>query len=124
MADASFHFDFDEQNINLQRYPIYRSIANILEHKDKIKLVADLAFQAVDEDESENLDVSEISRVMSETASDLRIKAPNEAEIEAILNEYDENSDNVLQKGEFFQLIVYIFENMKENEVDIIKNLE
>lgn len=124
MVDPSQQFDFDEKNINMNRYPIFRSISNILNHKQKIKLVADLAFQAVDEDESENLDVSEISRVMRETASDLKIKAPNEAEIEAILNEYDENSDNVLQKDEFFQLIVYIFENMRENEIDIIKNLE
>ena len=39
-------------DIDYSKFALLQSIRNILKEKDKIKIVADLAFIAVDEDES------------------------------------------------------------------------
>ena len=103
---------------------LLQTIKLILSEQEKIKTVSDLAFDAVDLDESEQLDQEELATIMQEVATNLKVKAPNNMDIQAILAELDEDNDGQLDKGEFVQLIIMVFEKMLDNETDLIKSIK
>ena len=96
------------------------TIKYILTQKEKIKIVSDLAFDAVDLDESKNLDQEELGQIMREVAYDMRVKAPSDNDIQAILQELDEDNNQSIDKCEFIKLIIMVFEKMQDNETDLI----
>ena len=102
---------------------LLNTIKYILTQKEKIKIVSDLAFDAVDLDENGSLDKFELSQIMKEVAHDMRVKAPTENDIEDILDELDEDNDHNVDKEEFVKLIVMVFEKMLDNEKDLIQSI-
>ena len=98
--------------------------AQISETKDKIKIVSDLAFDAVDLDESKSLDQDELNIIIREVAKEMRVKPPTDNDIESILQELDEDGSNEIDKEEFVKLINLVFEQMLGNEVELIKSIK
>ena len=55
--------------------------------------MSDLAFDAVDEDNSGSLDKQELTQVLKDVAKRIRIYAPTENDILAMLSELDQDDD-------------------------------
>ncbi len=91
----------------------------ILSQKDKIRIVADLAFDAVDADGNGFLDKQELSEVMRNVAGEMKVKPPTDGDIEAVIRELDQNCDQKVTKDEFFRLIKRVLKKMKESERDL-----
>ena len=87
--------------------------------QDKIRTVADLAFDAVDTDKSNSLEKEELQAVMKEVANEMQVTAPSEADIISILNELDDDFDGSVSKEEFLQLIILVLGKMLESEEDL-----
>ena len=102
---------------------LLQTIKYIQQQEEKIDIVSDLAFDAVDLDENGSLDQNEISQIMKEVADEMGVKAPTDSDILAILSELDEDQDDGVDKGEFKKLIKMVFDKMLENEEDLIKSI-
>lgn len=61
----------------------------ILAMEDKINIVTDLAFEAVDDDGSGNLDKQELGVVLKEVAIKMGITPPSDNDVQAVLQELD-----------------------------------
>ena len=86
--------------------------------------MSDLAFDAVDLDESKSLDQDELNIIIREVAKEMRVKPPTDNDIESILQELDEDGSNEIDKEEFVKLINLVFEQMLGNEVELIKSIK
>ena len=60
---------------------------------------------------------------MKEVARDLRVKAPTDQDVSDILQILDEDGNDCIDKEEFVQLIMMVFDKMLENEIDLIKTI-
>ncbi len=98
---------------------LLRTLEIILSQKDKIKIVADLAFDAVDENGDGSLDKQELSKVMRNVAEEMRVKPPTDGDIEAVIRELDQDCDQLVTKVEFYKLIKRVLKKMKESEKDL-----
>eukprot|EP00356_Strombidium_inclinatum_P012856 CAMPEP_0170496328 /NCGR_PEP_ID=MMETSP0208-20121228/21039_1 /TAXON_ID=197538 /ORGANISM="Strombidium inclinatum, Strain S3" /LENGTH=102 /DNA_ID=CAMNT_0010772843 /DNA_START=475 /DNA_END=780 /DNA_ORIENTATION=- len=87
--------------------------------KEHIKVVSDLAFDAVDDDGSGGLDQGEIAEIMKEVAVKMDLTPPTEDDLSAILAELDEDYDGVVDKGEFLNLIMLVIGKMLESEEEL-----
>lgn len=65
-----------------------------------------MAFDAVDLNGNGYLDKEELSEVMRSVAGDMRVKAPTDGDIDAVLRELDEDYDERVSKEEFSNLII------------------
>jgi Ca2+-binding EF-hand superfamily protein len=81
--------------------------------------VSDLAFDAVDLDGSGFLEKNELSDVMRNVASEMKVKPPTDGDIDAVLKELDEDFDERVSKDEFLSLIVQVLKKMLESEEDL-----
>ena len=72
---------------------LLRTLEIILAQQDKIQIVSDLAFDAVDLDSSGFLEKDELSEVMKQVAGEMRVKPPTDGDIDAVLNELDGDMD-------------------------------
>ncbi len=70
--------------------------------KEKIKTISDLAFIAVDADNSNSLDSDELAAIMKEVAKEMRVTAPTQNDIKTVLSELDEDESGCVSKDEFF----------------------
>ena len=77
----------------------------ILAQKDKIKIVSDLAFEAVDNNHSGSLSKEELGNELKIVAGEMGVTPPNEADIKAVIDELDEDGDGDVSKDEFEHLI-------------------
>ena len=93
----------------------------IMEHKDKLKIISDLAFEAVDDDLSGQLDMDELATVLRDTANAMKISPPTENDILAVLDELDQDNDRQVSKDEFQFLVVKVLEKMIESEMNLNK---
>ena len=84
--------------------------------KDKIHLVSDMAFDAVDLDNSGELDKDELGKVLRDVAKSMKINPPTENDVAAVLGELDTDGDGSVSKDEFRGLIESVLEKMKESE--------
>lgn len=84
--------------------------------KDNLKVVSDLAFDAVDDDGSGQLDQEEIGMIMKTVAQNMGVTPPTQADLAAILVELDEDFDGLVSKDEFLQLIMLVIEKMMDDE--------
>jgi len=82
-----------------------------------------LAFDAVDIDGNGALDKEELTEVMRNVASEMKVKAPTDGDIEAVLRELDEDFDGNVSKDEFMALIVQVLRKMLESEEDLQKSI-
>ena len=57
--------------------------------KDKIHLISDLAFNAVDADGSQSLDKEELFDIMKEVAHEMQVTPPSTTDITCVLRELD-----------------------------------
>ena len=88
-----------------------------MSHKKKFRLLSDIAFDAVDADSSNTLDVGEMAKIMKEVAEEMRIKPPTEPDINVALQEMEITNSEVT-KDTFDELIVLILSKMLESEID------
>ena len=79
-------------------------------------MCSDMAFDAVDTDGSNSIDVQELSLVMRQVAADHGIIPPNDLDIDFIMGELDENNDGSVDRSEFIDLIILILGKMLEAE--------
>ena len=73
----------------------------VMKFKEKIRKVSDLAFDAVDEDQSESLDQEEMSKIMRDVSVFMKITPPTENDIDFMLKELDDDNDGNVDKEEF-----------------------
>ena len=71
------------------RSSILDSLNNIFSMKDNIKLLAALAYDAVDKDMNGSLDLNELGEVLRKVADDLNLHIPTDNDIIAVLGELD-----------------------------------
>ena len=57
--------------------------------EDKINIVTDMAFEAVDADGSGQLDKSELGEVLRDVARQMNINPPSDNDVAAVLQELD-----------------------------------
>ena len=62
--------------------------------------VTDIAFDAVDNDDSGGLDQDEIFDIMRLVAEEMRVTPPGDDDIESVLQQLDENQDGDVGKEE------------------------
>ena len=60
-------------------------IKEIVSKPDKLKIVSDLAFQAIDEDDSNTIDEDEFASIMKDVAILFKTKAPTENDVASML---------------------------------------
>ena len=60
---------------------------------DQFRVISDLAFDALDEDGSGQLDDTEIALIMQQVADSMGVPAPTDEDIIAILQELDDDFD-------------------------------
>uniref|UniRef100_A0A7S3FWP8 EF-hand domain-containing protein n=1 Tax=Strombidium rassoulzadegani TaxID=1082188 RepID=A0A7S3FWP8_9SPIT len=108
----------------MDQFPFLRS--NLLQNllvcmhlKENIKVISDLAFDAVDDDGSGGLDQKEIAEIMREVAIKMDLTPPTEEDLSAILAELDEDFDGVVDKNEFLNLIMLVISKMLESEEEL-----
>ena len=99
--------------------PILETLEHILAMKKKIKVVSDMAFEAVDDNDSNLIDKDELGITLKSVAKQMGINAPSENDIVAVLGELDQDGDAEVSKDEFEYLIVKVLEKMAESEVEL-----
>ena len=102
---------------------LLKTLEIILAQEDKIRIVSDLAFDAVDLDGSGFLEKDELAEVMKQVAGDMKVKPPTDGDIDAVLRELDEDYDEKVSKDEFCLLIVSVLRKMLESEDELQKQI-
>mmetsp|Transcript_21393 Transcript_21393/g.24586 ORF Transcript_21393/g.24586 Transcript_21393/m.24586 type:complete len:94 (+) Transcript_21393:131-412(+) len=86
-------------------------------------MVADAAFEAVDVDNSGDLDKEELTHIMQTVAYDMNVKQPSESDVEAVLREVDDDYNEKVDKEEFVQLIERVLMKLLESEEELQKTI-
>ena len=110
------------ENDMYRRSTILDTLNCILEMRDKIKIISDMAFDAVDQDGNGSLDLVELGIVLRDVAKQMRLNPPTDNDIVAVLGELDQDNDNHVSKDEFEYLIIKVLEKMAESELEIENN--
>ena len=85
--------------------------------------MAELAFKAVDEDESNSLEQWELARTIKDAAYFNGVRQPGEADIETIVRDIDIKSNGSIGSAEFAKLIINVFDKMMEQEDELIQRI-
>ena len=72
-----------------RRSTILDTLNTILEMRVKIKIISDMAFDAVDSDGNGTLDLAELSIVLRNVAKEMKLNPPTDNDIVAVLDELD-----------------------------------
>lgn len=96
-------------------------LEEILAMEDKLNIVTDMAFVAVDDDGSGQLDKTELGTVLKEVALKMGITPPSDNDVQAVLQELDQDDDAQVSKDEFVHLIIQVLKKMKESEEELQK---
>ena len=84
--------------------------------KDQVKVVTDIAFDAVDEDGSGGLDQDELHTIMYEVSEQMGVTPPTKDDLQAILAQLDDDFDGVIDKDEFHGLVMLVIGGLLETE--------
>ena len=87
--------------------------------RGKIKIISDMAFDAVDDDMSGHLELEELGTVLRNVAKEMRLNPPTDNDIVAVLGELDQDNDAKVSKDEFEYLIIKVLEKMADSELEI-----
>ena len=79
-------------------------------NEEHLHKLARECFLKYDNDSNSKLDRDELKKLLSETATELKIEAPTTTEIDMLFEQIDENSDNHLSEKEFFELFKVIYQ--------------
>lgn len=60
---------------------------------DQFRIISDMAFDALDDDGSGQLDDTEIAEIMQQVANSMGVPSPTEEDIKTILRELDDDYD-------------------------------
>ena len=82
-----------DQIEDYQKSSILETLQYILSMKNKIKIVSDMAFEAVDDNDSGQLDKDELGITLKSVAKQMDINPPTENDISAVLLELDQDGD-------------------------------
>ena len=105
--------------------PLYRksmlleTLDSILLMQDKIQIVSDMAFDAVDTSGDGSLSRQELGRVLRDVAKSMQVQAPSDTDVQAVLSELDADGDGEVDKMEFRVLIKSVLEKMRESEYEL-----
>ena len=80
---------------------LMQTLQQLLQIKDQMKYVTDIAFEAVDADHSNSLDRQELFDIMREVAQEMNVTPPGDDDIFSVLQQLDENQDGDVGKDEF-----------------------
>ena len=83
---------------------------------ENLRVVSDMAFDAMDADGSGGLDISELEVIMEKVAEQLGIVGPTSDDLETMLEQLDDDYDGIVSKQEFFDLIKQILKSMLKLE--------
>ena len=114
----------DEDNV-IGMQPPYRksnmqeSLLICMHLKDQMKVITDMAFDTVDDDNSGGLDAEELNIIMDKVASSMGVTAPSEDDLKAILSVLDDNFDGQVDREEFCNLVMLVIGKMLETEEDL-----
>ena len=75
-----------------------------------------MAFDAVDDDRSGQLDQEELGDIMGTVAMKMGVTPPTTADLAIILEELDDDFDGQVSKDEFLSLIMLVVDKMTEEE--------
>lgn len=78
---------------NYQKSTILETLQYILAMKNKISIVSDMAFEAVDDNDSGQLDKEELGTTLKAVAKHMKITPPSENDLTAVLYELDQDDD-------------------------------
>ena len=106
---------------SFQKSNLGRTLENILHKPDKINLISDMAFEAIDEDQSGTIDKIELGDVLRKVAVNMGIIQPTDNDLSALLSELDQDGDNMVSKDEFAFLIIKVLEKMQATEEETAK---
>ena len=76
--------------------------------KDKVRVISDMAFDAIDIDRSGQLDRDELGQTLKSVSTEMGISQPTEADIAMLLDKIDQDEDNEISKDEFEFLIISV----------------
>ena len=103
-------------------------IKEILNDENKLKVLTELAFKAVDKDGSGSIDQSELEKIMAQICMEMGAEVPSKEDVQEVLNDLDEDNSKSIEYDEFKEFIKDILEGMiedvDESQEDIIKHQE
>ena len=92
-----------------------------MDMQNSMRIITDMAFNSIDLDGSDSLDVTEIKDMMDKIADEIGISPPTLDDLEAIIKEIDDDFDGQISKDEFFKLVMLIIEKLVETEMELCK---
>ena len=107
-----------DQDLN-GRSNLLTSLQILMQIKDKVEPVTDLAFSAVDINGDGGLDSGELGDVMRTVAALMNVTSPTKDDIASIMKELDKDGDKTVSKEEIYQLIILVLGKMLESEQEI-----
>ena len=90
---------------------------------DQFRVISDLAFDALDDDGSGQLDDTEIAMIMQQVADSMGVPAPTDEDIIAILRELDDDFDGQVSKDEFYRLVILVVGKLLESEEELLDKI-
>ncbi len=90
-------------------------IEHIINDEDLLKEITQIAFDSVDSDENQRIDVKELEKIISQISSDMGAEPPTKEDIKEILKNLDENGSGHIEFEEFKKLIKNILTALTEN---------
>ena len=78
-----------------------------------------MAFEAVDVDNSDTLDKPELSTILKSVANAMKIPAPTDNDVDAVLSELDADQNEGVSAVQFEDLIMLVLRKMQESELEL-----
>ena len=93
MSEKGYEFPtYDDRDLDL-RTDMLTNLLISMDMQNSMRVITDMAFNSIDLDGSDSLDVTEIKDIMDQIADEIRISPPTLDDLEAIIREIDEDFD-------------------------------
>ena len=115
-------YEFPEDDAKLVRKSNQYWLQNVLTcHNlpEQVRVITDLAFDAVDEDGSGGLDQEELYTIMGQVSIQMGVTPPTPDDLQEILMQLDDNFDGVIDKREFHSLTMMVLGNLLHSEYEL-----
>ena len=99
--------------------PLFGNLLIAQQLEQQIKVISDIAFDSVDKDGSNGLDMDELAEIFKRVATKLKVNAPTKEDLETIICELDDDFDGVVSKEEFLRLIMLVVGKMLIQEEEV-----
>jgi len=88
------------------------SFQDILEDKEKIKVITKAAFEAIDVNNQGFIERKEVETLLLNIAKDMNIKKPTKEETDEVMKQLDHDKDGKIRPEEFQVLVEEVIESM------------